>query len=103
MLRNTLFYTAEYLILNIVLSLGVAVWIKLADSGPVFYRGVRVGRFGKTFQMMKFRTMVVNAEKLGPSSTTEEDARITAPGRFLRRIMPCLGCRALIDEVGELG
>jgi lipopolysaccharide/colanic/teichoic acid biosynthesis glycosyltransferase len=65
--------------------LWVTAWIKLADGGPVFYRGVRVGRFGLTFQMMKFRTMVVDAEKLGPSSTTAEDARITAAGRFLRR------------------
>jgi len=51
----------------------------------VFYRGERVGRTGKPFQIYKFRTMVVNADRLGPSSTTEEDPRITGVGRSLRK------------------
>ena len=67
------------------LLLAVAAWIKLADGGPVFYRGLRVGRDGVTFRMIKFRTMIVDAERLGPSSTSAEDARLTLPGRFLRR------------------
>ena len=59
--------------------------IKLEDGGPLFYRGVRVGRFGKHFRIFKFRSMVPEADKLGPSSTAEDDPRITHIGRFLRK------------------
>lgn len=61
------------------------VLIKVADGGPIFYRGVRVGRYGKNFRIYKFRTMVVNAEKLGGPSTADDDARITKMGETLRR------------------
>ena len=61
------------------------VLIKLVDSGPIFYKGVRVGRYGKTFRIYKFRTMVVNAEKLGGPSTADDDSRITKVGESLRR------------------
>lgn len=63
----------------------VALWIKLNSPGPVFYRGVRVCRFGKRFRIYKFRTMVTNAENLGGPSTPADDPRITRVGRFLRR------------------
>lgn len=59
--------------------------IKSEDGGPVFYRGVRVGLHGKTFRIFKFRTMVVNAEKIGGSSTSDDDPRLTKVGRFLRK------------------
>jgi len=59
--------------------------IKREDNGPVFYRGERVGLKGKSFRIYKFRTMVVDGEKLGASSTTEEDPRITTIGRLLRK------------------
>ena len=59
--------------------------IKREDHGPVFYRGERVGLHGKPFRIFKFRTMVVDAEKLGASSTSDDDVRITKIGRFLRR------------------
>ncbi len=62
-----------------------AALIKLKSPGPVFYRGVRVGRFGKLFRIFKFRTMVVNAEQLGGSSTADGDPRVTPVGRFLRK------------------
>lgn len=58
--------------------------VKLEDFGPIFYRGERIGLHGKPFRIFKFRTMVVDAEKLGPSSTSDADARITRFGRFLR-------------------
>jgi lipopolysaccharide/colanic/teichoic acid biosynthesis glycosyltransferase len=64
--------------------LTVAVLIKWESAGPVFYRGVRVGRFGRPFRMLKFRTMIVNADKLGGSSTPDDDPRITRVGRVLR-------------------
>ena len=63
----------------------LAVWIKLEDSGPILYSGTRVGRFGRPFQMLKFRTMVVNAERLGGPSAADHDPRITGCGRLLRK------------------
>jgi lipopolysaccharide/colanic/teichoic acid biosynthesis glycosyltransferase len=63
----------------------IAILIKKEDGGPVFYRGARVGRFGKTFRIFKFRTMVVNAEKLGGPSTADDDPRVTKMGKFIRK------------------
>ena len=63
----------------------IALIIKISSPGPVLYRGMRVGLDGKLFAMMKFRTMVVNAESLGGSATAADDPRITAIGKFLRR------------------
>lgn len=59
--------------------------IKISDGGSVFYRGERVGLHGRTFFIFKFRTMVVNADKIGGSSTSDDDPRITQVGRFLRK------------------
>lgn len=63
----------------------VALWIKREDPGPAFYVGKRVGKDGQVFGMYKFRTMVMNADKMGPSSTADDDPRITRVGRLLRR------------------
>jgi lipopolysaccharide/colanic/teichoic acid biosynthesis glycosyltransferase len=63
----------------------IALAIKLSDGGRVFYLQQRVGRFGKLFNIVKFRTMVVNADRLGPSVTQDEDPRITKIGRLLRK------------------
>lgn len=65
--------------------LALAVVIKLDSRGPVFYRGLRGGRFGKPFRIFKFRTMVHNAEKIGGPSSAADDPRITRTGSFLRR------------------
>ncbi len=65
---------------------GWIAWrIHREDGGPVFYRGERVGLHGQLFRIFKFRTMVVNAEKLGGSSTTEDDPRVTRIGGTLRK------------------
>ena len=63
----------------------IALLIKLDSQGPVFYRGDRVGQFGKPFRIFKFRTMVVKADQIGASSTPEDDPRITRVGRVLRK------------------
>jgi lipopolysaccharide/colanic/teichoic acid biosynthesis glycosyltransferase len=63
----------------------VALAVKLEDGGPVFFRQSRIGRGGGPFRIWKFRTMVVDAERLGRSITVGEDPRITRAGRFLRR------------------
>ncbi len=72
----------------------IAILIKREDGGPVFYRGVRVGRFGKTFRIFKFRTMVVDAEKKGGPSTADDDPRITKVGKFIRKFK--------LDELPQL-
>lgn len=63
----------------------IARYIKEEDGGPIFYRGTRVGRFGKLFRIYKFRTMVVNAENLGGPSTANEDPRLTKIGKHIRK------------------
>jgi len=64
----------------------IALAIKLESEGPVFYRGVRAGRFGGEFGIFKFRTMVEHAEAIGSASTPEDDHRITRVGRILRKL-----------------
>lgn len=66
--------------------LAVAIAIKLTSRGPVFYRQSRAGLGGRTFNMLKFRSMRVDAEaRTGPVWATRYDARCTPLGRFLRR------------------
>ena len=63
----------------------IALIIKCTDHGPILFRQRRVGRKGVGFEILKFRTMVVDAEKVGPSVTQDRDPRITGIGRMLRR------------------
>jgi len=71
-----------------------ALLITCGDRGPVFYRGHRIGMNGKLFRMYKFRTMVVNADKIGGPSTSDDDPRITRTGRILRKLK--------LDELPQL-
>src|SRR5215469_14148548 len=84
----------------------VAVAIKISSPGPVLYRGIRVGLDGRLFAMLKFRTMVANAESLGGSATAADDPRITRIGKFLRRYkldeLPQL-INVLIGEMSFVG
>ncbi len=63
----------------------IAAAVKLTSNGPVFYKQVRVTTYGKRFKILKFRTMVENADQIGSLVTTQGDARITKIGRFLRK------------------
>jgi lipopolysaccharide/colanic/teichoic acid biosynthesis glycosyltransferase len=63
----------------------LALLIKMEDQGPVFYRGVRVGRYGRQFRIFKFRTMVKDAERIGGPSTADDDPRITRIGKIIRK------------------
>jgi len=63
----------------------IAVLIKLGPPGPVFYRGERAAKGGNTFLILKFRSMVVDAERRGGFSTAINDPRLTPIGRFLRK------------------
>ncbi|MFA5386566.1 MAG: sugar transferase [Candidatus Paceibacterota bacterium] len=72
----------------------ISFLIKRESPGPVFFRGVRVGKRGKEFRIFKFRTMVVNAEKLGGPSTSGDDPRLLKIGHFLKRYQ--------LDELPQL-
>jgi lipopolysaccharide/colanic/teichoic acid biosynthesis glycosyltransferase len=63
----------------------IALLIKWTSPGPVLYLAERVGQGGKVFTLYKFRSMVVDAHKLGPAVTGAQDKRITPIGRWLRR------------------
>jgi lipopolysaccharide/colanic/teichoic acid biosynthesis glycosyltransferase len=72
-----------------------AVAIKLDDGGPVLYRQTRVGKDGADFELLKLRTMVVGAEKLGAGWAVDEgDPRITRVGALLRKLS--------VDELPQL-
>jgi len=73
------------LIISFPLFIVIVVWIKKDSAGPIFYRGKRVGRNGDPFKIFKFRSMVVDADKTGVSSTSLQDSRITASGHFIRK------------------
>ncbi len=74
----------------------IAVLIKFEDHGPVFYKQVRVGKNGKRFEMYKFRSMFVDADKMltkleeqndveGPMFKMKDDPRVTKIGHFIRK------------------
>lgn len=63
----------------------IAIRIKTGSDGPVFFKQIRVGENNKEFEILKFRTMVVDAEKLGRQITVGNDSRITKIGAFLRK------------------
>ena len=66
--------------------LGVLAIAVLLDTGrPVLFRQTRVGMYGHPFRLLKFRTMVVDAERLGANVSPTDDPRVTRTGRFLRR------------------
>jgi len=62
----------------------LAVMVKLTSRGPIFYRQARVGRNGRVFQLIKFRSMFVNTDREGLLITSAGDRRITPLGRILR-------------------
>lgn len=70
----------------------IAVWLQ--DFHSPFYIAPRVGKDGKLFRMVKLRSMVANADKVGVDSTSAKDTRITSVGRFIRRYK--------LDELSQL-
>lgn len=74
------------IILLIPVYLVLAICVKCTSKGPVLYCQERLGRYAKPFKIIKFRTMCVDAEKNGPSLSSEDDPRITPLGRFLRKV-----------------
>ena len=72
----------------------ISILIKIHDKGPIFFKQKRIGQNFKPFYIYKFRTMIINAENKGPLITKEDDPRITALGKFLRKFK--------IDELPQL-
>ena len=76
--------TLILLVLFVPLMAIVALLVKLDSKGPAFFRQQRVGKGGIIFRIIKFRTMIVDAESLGPQVTSSDDDRMTRLGRILR-------------------
>jgi len=87
MLKRTfdIIFSSIIILISLPLMLGISIWIKAGSRGPVFYKGIRIGKGGMPFRMLKFRSMVVDADKIGGHSTANDDARLTEAGTFLRR------------------
>ena len=68
--------------------------VRLSSPGPVFFRQKRLGRMGKTFDILKLRTMHLDAEKDGPQWSKKEDPRVFAVGKWLRQFR--------VDEIPQL-
>jgi lipopolysaccharide/colanic/teichoic acid biosynthesis glycosyltransferase len=74
---------------------GIAIWVRRDSPGPAFFRHPRVGYGGRPFTMLKFRTMVVGAERMGAGlAVNDGDPRITRAGRLLRALS--------LDELPQL-
>ncbi|MDD3145681.1 MAG: sugar transferase [Candidatus Riflebacteria bacterium] len=74
------------LLVSMPVMVTAALLVRLDSPGPVFYKQKRVGRYGKEFDVIKFRSMRVGSEaKVGPTVATADDPRISKLGKFLRR------------------
>jgi sugar transferase (PEP-CTERM system associated) len=88
-------FAAAIFVVSLPIMVLAAIMIKMESAGPVFYRQERVGLNGKTFKVIKFRSMRTDAEKDGkPRWATVNDDRITRVGRFIRKVR--------IDELPQL-
>lgn len=87
-------FSVPALLLLSPLMLACAIAVKLCDGGPVFYRQKRLTEGGRVFHVIKFRSMIPDAEQNGAQLAGEDDERITPVGKILRR------CR--LDELPQL-
>lgn len=72
----------------------IAIFIKCESKGPAIFKQTRITQYNKKFNIYKFRTMVVDAEKLGTQVTSKNDSRITGVGKVIRK------CR--LDEIPQI-
>lgn len=104
-IQTTTFYLVFKRVFEIIFSIGLllftlpvliltAIAIKLESPGPVFYKQERVGLNGKTFNIIKLRSMRTDAEKNGPQWAAKNDPRVTRVGQFIRKTR--------IDELPQL-
>jgi len=80
-------------LVSLPIALATALVIKLESSGPILYKQERVGKNGRPFRVMKFRSMRVDAEKAGPVWASKDDDRTTRVGRIIRKLR--------IDEIPQ--
>ncbi|MBS1589888.1 MAG: sugar transferase [Bacteroidetes bacterium] len=73
------------MILLLPLYLLAALKVRFSSKGPIFYKQQRIGRYGKAFNIYKFRSMYVNAEEKGPALSSDDDPRITQWGKVMRK------------------
>ena len=75
-----------FLVLALPLYIFTALMVRSSSPGPIFYRQPRIGKNGVPFDIIKFRSMYVDAEKMGPALSSDHDPRITRWGRFMRKV-----------------
>lgn len=80
-----LFVSFMFLVIFSPVYFFIALAVKLDSKGPIFFMQERIGKAGAPFKIIKFRTMVTDAEKLGPQLSSDRDPRITKVGRILRK------------------
>lgn len=87
MLKRTFDFLVSFfgLLLLSPLILCIAVWVKCDSKGPIFYRQVRVGKGGREFKLLKFRSMRVGADRAGLLTLGDRDPRVTRSGFWLRK------------------
>ena len=73
------------LVILLPLSLALIIGVMLSSSGPILYKQGRIGRFGREFQIFKFRSMYHNAEENGPELSSKHDPRVTRFGQMMRK------------------
>jgi exopolysaccharide biosynthesis polyprenyl glycosylphosphotransferase len=88
-----IFMALGLLVFAMPILLAAAIAVKLESAGPIFYRQTRIGRHGRCFEILKFRSMRVNAEDEGAVWAKANDSRVTGVGAFLRR--------SRIDEIPQ--
>ncbi len=71
-------------IVTLPLALAIGIAVKVGSRGPILYRQTRVGKGGREFTILKFRSMVVDADRLAPNLSATGDPRVTTVGRFIR-------------------
>ena len=81
-----IFFSLIALIILVPVYIALAVVVKSSSKGPVFFKQERIGKKGVPFKILKFRTMVVNAEAKGPQLSSSNDPRITKSGKFMRKM-----------------
>ena len=86
-LKYIIDFVVSFVAVLVLLPFGliIAIVIKLTSKGPVFFTQERIGRYGKPFVLIKFRSMCVDSEKHGPALSSKTDNRVTPVGRFMRK------------------
>jgi len=80
-----IFFSSMVMLFGLPVFLMVMAITKLSSKGPVFYKQERIGRNGSPFEILKFRSMIVESEVNGPQLTSDNDPRITPWGNFMRK------------------